>query len=146
MPEFFDAPTIVEPFTMWILGTPVPQGSKTGFVVGKRAVIVDANKDVLKPWRAKVTAHAISVFEGRETFTGAMFAELDFYMPRPPSVKRERPSVKPDVDKLQRAIFDALTDAGVWKDDSQVVSVHADEWYADHTTPPGVRIRVGKVA
>jgi Holliday junction resolvase RusA-like endonuclease len=40
-------------------------------------------------------------------------------------------AVKPDVDKLIRAVLDALTDAGVFRDDSRVVQVSATKIYAD---------------
>jgi len=143
-PEYFDTPEVVQPFTMWVVGTPIPQGSKKAFVRGKRAVIVDDNATVLKPWRKKVTMLAVSEFGDREQFTSPMFAQLDFYMPRPASVKRPRPSVKPDADKLTRAILDAFTDAKVWRDDAQVVSMTVNEWYADDD-PAGVRIHIGAV-
>lgn len=32
---------------------------------------------------------------------------------------------KPDIDNLTKAVMDALTDAGLWEDDSQVVCIHA---------------------
>lgn len=31
---------------------------------------------------------------------------------------------KPDIDNLAKAVMDALTDAGAWQDDSQVVCMH----------------------
>jgi Holliday junction resolvase RusA-like endonuclease len=38
--------------------------------------------------------------------------------------------IAPDLDKLQRAILDGFTDAGVWRDDSQVVRIRATKQYA----------------
>lgn len=126
---------------MWIPGIPVPQGSKTGKVIKGRVILYDDNAKVLKPWRANVESLARIWMEARDTLTGSLEATLDFYMPRPASVKRARPSVKPDIDKLTRAIFDALTAADVWEDDARVVSLTAREWYADDR-PAGVRIHV----
>jgi len=51
--------------------------------------------------------------------------------------------VRPDLDKLERAIGDALTDAGVWVDDGQVVNSHTQKWYAE---TPGVHITVLELA
>jgi Holliday junction resolvase RusA-like endonuclease len=36
---------------------------------------------------------------------------------------------KPDIDNLEKAVFDAISDAGMWKDDCQVViSTSAKRW------------------
>jgi crossover junction endodeoxyribonuclease RusA len=40
------------------------------------------------------------------------------------------PVTKPDRTKLLRALEDALTDAGVWRDDTQVVSGDVSKRYA----------------
>lgn len=99
-------------------------------VLGRRAVLWDSNAAALKPWRAVVRAEAVKALDGRAGFEGAVYVLLDFYMPRPKTVSRLRPSVKPDIDKLTRAILDALTDSGVVKDDGQVVSLSVEKWYA----------------
>ena len=62
-------------------------------------------------------------------------------MPRGVTVKREYPTVTPDIDKLERAVLDAMTIAGVWGDDSQVVSGTRGKRYADECAP-GVRITI----
>ncbi len=115
--------------TFFVAGVPVPQGSKTAFVVGKRAVLTDANKDKLKPWRAEVTRVAGEAWAGRESLAGAVSVEVRFVFERPKTVKRDTPHVKPDIDKLLRALFDGVTDAKVWLDDAQVVSVIATKVY-----------------
>lgn len=129
-----------------IPGTPVQQGSKRGFSrKGSTFVqIVDDNKAKLKPWRVTVKEHAAKALGSSAGFTDACFVLLDFHMPRPKSVRRLRPSVKPDIDKLTRAILDALTDSGVLKDDALVVSLHVEEWYADGE--PFVNVKVGELA
>ncbi len=116
------------PVRLDIPGTPVPQGSKTAFVVGGRAVLAEANKR-LKPWREHVARVARAQAGGFE-FTGPVAVTLLFLFERPKSVKRALPSVKPDLDKLVRAIFDGLTAAGVWTDDALVVDVRAVKRYA----------------
>lgn len=135
---------VIEQLTFHVDGIPVPQGSKKAFIVKKRAIIVDDNATSLKPWRAHVRKAAEAALGDRPGFDDAVYVLLDFYMPRGKTVRRLRPSTRPDVDKLTRAILDALTDSGVLKDDGLVVSLHVEEWYADDE--PGVRIKVGALA
>lgn len=129
-------------FLCWVVGLPVPQGSKVGKILGKRVLLYDDNSKVLKPWRDLVKAEATQAMALRETITGPVWVTLDFYMPRPASVKRSYPSVKPDIDKLSRAVLDSLTAADVWEDDARCVSLTAREQYAD-SNPAGVRINAG---
>jgi len=55
---------------------------------------------------------------------------LEFTFVRPPSVSKRRvwPTVKPDIDKLERAVFDALKGV-VFADDGQPVLVHKKKCY-----------------
>jgi Holliday junction resolvase RusA-like endonuclease len=58
-----------------------------------------------------------------------------FYLKKP---KRAitLPTVKPDIDKLCRAILDALTDSGaIFDDDSQVVQLVASKNYSTLAQP-----------
>ncbi|HJE96552.1 MAG TPA: RusA family crossover junction endodeoxyribonuclease [Ligilactobacillus acidipiscis] len=42
-----------------------------------------------------------------------------------------RPVVKPDVDNYVKATLDALNGI-IWKDDAQIVTLHASKYYSDH--------------
>ena len=140
------ATTICEFF---VPGVPIPQGSKQGFVVQKkgerpRAIVVDTNKDDLKPWRAHVTKTAAAAYTGPRA-EGALLLTAEFRMPRPASVKREYPAVKPDVDKLLRALMDGITDAlTIWRDDAQVVDGFPSKRYVLPGQEPGVLVRIGE--
>ena len=127
--------------SFYVTGIPVQQGSKNAYVVGKRAVVTDQNAKTLKPWRATVAEQAGVAARECEQFAGALAVALDFYMPRGATVKRARPSVTPDLDKLVRALFDGITDSKLWKDDALVVEMNVREWYADDR-PPGVQVRI----
>lgn len=128
--------------TFTVPGIPIPQGSKKAFVIKRRAVIVDDNAATLKPWRNTVKLAAQTAGAGSLPLEGALFVLLDFTMPRPKTVKRLRPHVKPDIDKLTRAILDALTDSKVIGDDGQIVSLHVEQWYGI----PSVTVKVGELA
>lgn len=131
---------IVQVFEFFVPGKPVQQGSKTAFVAGKRAVIFDQNAKALKPFREKVSIAAMNAYDGKQ-LEGAVVLQLEFRFERPKSVKRDRPFVKPDIDKLQRSILDSLTDSKAIKDDAQVTKITAEKLYAAEA---GVHVRVGQ--
>lgn len=125
-------------------GEPIPQGSAKAYVQGGRAVITSDNMR-LRPWRTRVAEEARkaltephSAFDGT---SGPISVVVNFRIPRGKSVKREHPTTRPDLDKLVRAVFDALTEAGVVGDDSQITTLAAIKVYAD-IAQPGVTITV----
>lgn len=141
---------------IFVAGKPAPQGSKHGRPIykgtgdakvftGKVAQVESAKKTVV-PWRADVRAACVNE-EGqpRTRFDGPVRVLLEFVMPRPLSTpKRSTPPAvkKPDIDKLQRAVLDAVSSAGVWRDDSQVVDIHATKRLAELDETAGCRIRI----
>lgn len=129
--------------TFFVPGIPIPQGSKTAFVVGKRAVLTDANKKQLKPWRAEITRVARASWLDRDQLVGAVRLDVVFVFERPKTVKRRLPSIAPDLDKLVRAVGDGVTDAGIWKDDGQVIRIVAEKVYG---TAPGVHVSVSEMS
>lgn len=118
--------------TFWVDGVPQPQGSKTAFVVKGRAVVVDKNPKLLKPWRAAIASAAREAWAGRPLIDGPVMVTVSFRFVPGESVRREYPSVRPDLDKLLRALMDGIGDAGcVWADDSRVVRVVTEKSYAE---------------
>ncbi len=121
-------------------GEPVTQGSMKAIVskTTGRAMILPDKKAELNSWRDTIghLARQAGCLAGK----GAVYITLDFYMPRPRSVKRALPIVKPDIDKLSRAVLDALTGVA-YVDDGQVVSITALKHYADDRGP-GVHIEL----
>ena len=111
-----------------VYGNPAPQGSKKfmGTTKSGRGILVEANSRTT-PWRADVMTAARAVLDelGRPApMEGAIVARMVFSFLRPASVKRAKrpfPSVAPDLSKLVRSTEDALTAAGVWRDDALVV-------------------------
>ena len=120
-----------------------PQGSKNAFIVNGKVVLVESSNN-LKKNRKLVSAHINSeAYQDkwvRVMKPAAVFVQAVFGMTRPPSVKRKKHTVAPDLDKLGRFLLDALTDAGnVFEDDSQVTELNLAKLYSD---APGIYIRV----
>lgn len=131
-----------------VLGTPIPQGSKTIQRAGTKAWLTDANVNKLKPWRKAITAAVQEQLGDWNLTADPVCVRLTFLMPRPSTVTRSHHTVKPDLDKLIRSALDGITDAadptsgtGVWVDDSQVVRITAEKEYSNDT-PPQLIIRI----
>jgi crossover junction endodeoxyribonuclease RusA len=110
-----------------VQGLPIPQGS-TRMLRNKKGepYITHANPK-LAEWRKAIVRELKD--GGVFPFVGAVHAYMVFVLPRPKSVKRNRPCVKPDLDKLVRAVFDACEVAGVLGNDSQVTKLKASKHY-----------------
>jgi len=124
-------------FSFTVFGVdPAPQGSKK--YVGTRRTAAGANIPLiveaspkLPAWRKAVdeaVRQAMQDSGDLSKFDGAVKVEAVFYLTRKPSVKREYPTVPPDVDKLTRALLDACK--AVWTDDALVVRLEVSKKYA----------------
>jgi len=123
--------------------------------------MVESSKK-LKPWRDSVTYAAVEALAGADfPMFGrgvALHVSVTFWFPRPAGHYRTGrnahllrdgapayPAGRPDVDKTLRSTLDSLTDAGVFADDAQVVTVKATKRYAgspDGLSRPGALIHV----
>ena len=113
-------------------GLPVPQGSMK--VINGH--IIHSQGSALAAWRSAIALEAKRA--GARPVEGAVLVYCVFTMPKPKTVKRDLPHVAPDLDKLIRAVLDALT-AIAYLDDGQVVEIHSAKIYG---TQPGVEIEV----
>lgn len=140
--------------TVDIRGLPRPQGSMRAHPTPSGKIAVRYPPAVWD-WRHHVQQQIALAFD--EPFAGPVELRLGFDLPRPAGhygTGRNRatvrpgapahPAATPDIDKLVRAISDAITDAGLWKDDGQVVYLEAAKRYV--TGPPGVLITVKEIA
>ena len=120
-----------------VYGDPAPQGSKRVF----NGRVVEASGEKLKRWRKQI-AEACEQYKENNIILGPVALEVDFYLPRPKTVKRSAPIVPPDLDKLVRAVGDGIGQSGlIWGDDSQITAIQASKRYADDR-PPGAIIFV----
>lgn len=142
----------MDSFSFFVPGEPVTEGSTKAFASGQRVVVTHDRGRELDAWRLKVAHAAGSAAEDaywEVGYDGPVEVWTEFRLPRPKSAPKSRrhAQTKPDLDKLQRAIGDALAPykrPGILRDDSRIVAWHAIKLYADDTHPAGVTVRVSK--
>lgn len=118
---------------LFVTGTPVAQ---------PRVRMIRSNGHVYTPRTADAWKTAIRLAwraEPREPMEGPVRLSLSFAMPRPQfhftskgALTAGAPvwhTIKPDTDNLVKAVMDALTDAGAWHDDCQIVELSSDKRY-----------------
>ena len=134
-------------FEFVVEGRPAPQGSKKSFGHGR---MVEMSKYV-KPWRAAVEAAAVLRKDAVGADDGHVFSKgvpvamnVTFYLKRPKShyrtgkyatvLREDAPRWvvnTPDLSKLIRSSEDAITTAGLWADDAQVVQHRSGQRWSD---------------
>lgn len=142
--------------TVFVPGLPRPQGSKKAFQHKGGAIVLMEMSKGLRPWRDSVMA-AVQA-EGWHTdplIVGPVQLQLLFVLPRPKhhyrtgrfahELKPASPhwhSHTPDASKLQRAVEDALVQAGALRDDAQIAVWSGAKEYG---STPGVRITLSLI-
>lgn len=140
----FDTRAVGEP-----KGQPRPRAFSRG---GKAAVFDPATAE---GWKACV-AKACEPLVGRG-IDSALMLSLTFHMPRPKKHFGKHPKKlgqllaafvgtlftrKPDADNLAKAVMDAMTAIGVWRDDDQVTDLIVRKRFTAPGSPSGCRIQI----
>jgi len=118
------------------VGIPKAQPRAKAFARNGHAGVYDPG--TANDWKTIVRNAARESWSG-EQFSGPVSVTLEVWMPRPKNhfnsvglLKRTAPywvEKKPDLDNIEKAILDALTNLGIWRDDSQVVEVYKSKRY-----------------
>jgi Holliday junction resolvase RusA-like endonuclease len=125
---------ITEPcVTFEVLGSPIPQGSKTAFVGKGGRVVVKDGRDAAararhRSWRGAVAEAARDAAAGLPgPMDGPLALSIQFRMQMPASrPKRLRTlgvgwhTTRPDLTKLTRSTEDALKEGGLIADDARI--------------------------
>lgn len=132
--------------TFRVYGVPLPKGNLRPFVREVRgmkvAIATESNRSV-KGWQqliAEAASHALQTFPeaDRLMFAYGVRVAVAFYLPRPKRLSKRGVFVPhcstPDVDKLARAVLDALQGVA-YHDDKQVTELEARKFYADVDGP-----------
>jgi crossover junction endodeoxyribonuclease RusA len=125
-----------------VVGEPVMQGNKRAFRAGDRLVVVERKGQRLNDWRTLVGFTARQ-YAPEQPLEGALRVKMRFRLPVPksaPKTRRLHAIKRPDLDKLTRAVGDALTGV-LWRDDSQIVVLEVSKELA-YAEPIGVSIAV----
>ena len=127
-----------------VYGLAVAKGSTRAFLPkGAKFPVVTSTARNLKEWE-NLVRFAAQEHCGRDwSLDGPKLLTLHFSLPRPKSLaKKKAPHLKkPDLDKLVRAVNDALTGI-LYHDDAQIVSILASKEYAHVDETPRVHITV----
>jgi len=93
-------------------------------------------------WKEEIKATFLPV--RKPTITGPVRLTVRFSLPAPKGMKvtgfATPHAKKPDTDNLLKAVMDAMTETGIWKDDAQVFETAAGKYYAGKET--GAQITV----
>ncbi|MEU3656476.1 RusA family crossover junction endodeoxyribonuclease [Streptomyces sp. NPDC032161] len=134
-----------------------PQGSKSpagwgkSRKTGKTIPLMRESSKKVKPWREKVQAaiEAALLTGDAQYLVGPVRADITFTMPKPVSAPKRRrtyPAVYPDIDKLERSTYDAISKSGAWEDDGRVIENQSRKVYPgehpDALDQPGALIRL----
>ena len=130
---------------VFVPGSAVGQGSVISKVT-KTGAVLTHHPESVKEYRLRLVQAITQVGTQREqrTWSGAAAVQVTHWVSRPRSHYRQgrfahllRPSAPvwpvtrgADLDKVCRLVNDALTDAGVWRDDAQCVSLVATREFA----------------
>jgi crossover junction endodeoxyribonuclease RusA len=125
-------------------GAPATQGSKKAFLRGKKIVMVEMDEK-LPGWRAAVESAArLAAGPTWETIDAAVSISGEIKLRKPKSTKFEDyPAGPQDLDKLMRAIGDALTKSGIITDDSRICHWNVRKIWA--TEMPGIDIEISEI-
>ncbi len=135
-----------------VIGTPAPQGSLRAFNRrgGGRPIVTSDNART-RPWKDVVAWNAGQARTASWPIGGPVQVDIAFRLARPAGHFGKRgllpsapasPARKPDLDKLARSCLDALTEAGVWRNDAQVVNLEVRKTYVPEGDVPGALIAV----
>lgn len=140
---------------VFVPGDPQPKGSKSAIVRHGRAVVLEgkssASRKRYADWRQAIVDRCGDL----GCHDGPTFVSLGFVFSRPLAhfgtgrnrsvMKPSAPTFhmnKPDVDKLARAVLDALVAGGALTDDKNVVNLQATKRWAHGREPAGVAVAI----
>jgi Holliday junction resolvase RusA-like endonuclease len=95
-----------------------------------------------RAWMGTIAWEVRARWRGRPPLDVPLTLDTHFFLRRPLRGKFDQPIGKPDCSNLRKLAEDAITDGGLWKDDSLVLDGYASKAYAGDGQWPGLEIVV----
>ena len=127
---------------LFVAGNPKPQARPRVAMRGRRAMAYNADSQAMKDWKQSLDAALYEIPD--RGLDGPMHVELVFRLPRPKAhyrsgkfshlLKDSAPGdhqSRCDIDNISKVVLDKITRAGIWIDDSQVISLTASKRWSD---------------
>jgi crossover junction endodeoxyribonuclease RusA len=129
-----------------IEGKPKGQPRPRAFSRGGHAAVYDPG--TAEGWKALIATAARPKLPDIP-YGGPISMFVTYEMPRPKRLMRKKdpehalPHIgKPDIDNLNKAAIDALTQIGMWRDDCQVFHINAHKQYHAKRGKPGATLTI----
>lgn len=132
--------------SFYVEGLPKGQPRARAFSFAGKARMYDPG--TAEGWKGQIAAASKEFKPSAMIETPAQLV-LVFHMPRPQKhfkkdeLRFDAPAYftgKPDADNLAKAVMDALTNLGWWKDDALVWSLQAEKRYSDNKDRSGMSL------
>ena len=131
----------------FVPGEPKAQPRPRAFAFQGKARVYDAG--TAEGWKSCIAVAARKHLPA-EPLTGPINLTIDYYLRRPkchfgkggvkPAHAGANHCQKPDLDNLDKAVMDALTQLRMWVDDSQVCHKKSAKYWGDHEFQHGANI------
>lgn len=136
------------PLSFFVVGLPKGQPRTKARACGQFAQVYTPK--TADDWKLFIRDAANKAWD-KVPWTGPLCVNVTFYFPRPKAhfnskgvLKPNAPKFhvsKPDRDNCDKGCLDALTNLGVWKDDSQVCDGRIQKLYATGQTGAAIEIK-----
>ena len=142
---------IIKSLSFVVVGTPKPQPRPRATIRNGRAGVY--NPPIADEWKRAVMVYAWLDNKPCDPFAKQIKVTIHFYLPRPKTLKTVKKwlmreiyhTSKPDIDNLIKSTLDALTDCGMWHDDSQICIIEATKMYESKPDGSGAYIIIEEI-